>query len=84
MENTQKIYDLGNGIHFVTDNPATIALIESTEADLLAKAEANEDVKKAKFYDRVKSDTIFRTKKVVTYALLQKDRKEHPKSDKKP
>ena len=83
MENTQKIYDLGNGITFVTDNPDTIALIEATEADLLAQAEANEDAKKAKFYDRVKSDSIFRAKKVVTYALNKRDRSQH-KDDKKP
>lgn len=79
MENTQRIYDLGNGIHFVTDNPDTIALIESTEADLLSKADANEDPKKAKFYDRVRNDSVYRTKKVVTFALQLKDRRENKK-----
>ena len=70
--NESKVYNLGNEINFVTDNPETINAIEAAETELLRKAEGNEDPKFKKYYDRIKNDPTFRTKKVVSYVLNRK------------
>lgn len=84
MENTEKkIYKLGNGNEFITDNPRTIDAITACEADLLEKASLNEDPKFSKYYERVKTDTEYRNKKVVSYVLKHRLDEERKKKDEK-
>lgn len=65
----KKIYKLGNGNEFITDNPTTILEIETAETELLRKGELNDDPKFAKYYERVKNDELYRNKKVIAYVL---------------
>lgn len=70
-----KTYKLGNGNEFIATSEDTIAEIEKAETELIGKAYANEDPKMIRFYDRVLTDSEYRTKKAVLYVLNGKNHK---------